>query len=111
MRHVSHVVQHMTDAFLSDAVHFRGDDTWCGEMVSLVSRLRDEFNFHSSTIMRSFHRWAGTPIPIDEVNGGSFDDVYVRIDRRPSQRRRSAWGTQNTCLFVEPWACSVNAPG
>ena len=58
-------------------------------MVDLKSKLREEFNMHSGTIIRSFHRFASTTIPIDEVNGANFDDVYVRIRRYASQMPKS----------------------
>ena len=55
----------------------------------MVAKLRDEFNYHSSFIMKSFHRWCSTPIHIDAVNGANFDDVYVKIGRMSKQRNKS----------------------
>ena len=86
---LSHVIHHLPKSFYSSAILFQGDDTWCGEMVNLCSKLRDEFNFHSSLILRSFHRWDSTDIPIDQVNGANFDDVYIRIKRNGKKRRKT----------------------
>ena len=84
---------------MSHAIQFPGDDTWCGEMVNLICKLREEFNMHSSKIMGSFHRWAATPIPIDEVNGGNWDDVYVRIARYATQRPKTEANNVYTTMF------------
>ena len=59
-----HHVQKIMDQHVFNKSWLRslpGDDTWCGEMADLTSKLREEFNMHSGTIIRSFHRFASTP--------------------------------------------------
>ena len=86
---LSHLVHHMPATFLQYALHIQGGDTWCGEMVILVARLRDEFATRSSSVLRSFHRWGCTAMPTGKVNGANFEDCFVHISRHPKQARKS----------------------
>ena len=54
---LSHTVHFVPPAFAQHAVRFRGDDSWCGCMANLISKLREEFNLHCASVLRSFHRW------------------------------------------------------
>ena len=88
-KQLTHVIHHMPSVFLKYAIHFHGDDSWRGEMVHLLSRLRDEFNQRGGSVIRPFHRWAGTRIPIELVNGANFEDSYIRIERNAFQRPKA----------------------
>ena len=96
---LSHVVHHLPTTYRQYALHFSGGDSWCGEMVQLISKLRGEFNMHSTSVLRCFHRWGGTLIPIELVNGANFEDCYVRVGRHARQRKK---GVENQVYTTIP---------
>ena len=95
---VSHVLQHIPATFVSCAVHFNGDESWCGEMVNLIARLRDEFNHHAAVIMQSFHRWASTPIPYDT---DTDTNLVVALFFWACQQAQLHWALMACLVFTD----------